>query len=315
MGNVNVDLQTLQKIFTNINNANSSITQTKSKLTSRYQSMNGSWKDVKYYQLGLVVDECKEALTSLEQLLMDTKSKLLPIVKAIQDYESVSLNGASSTTSSSSSNTSDFNSSIRNLSSTRQTSENLFLNGRNVTVFDHPFDANDGRICNQGSAYPTGPQQTCGCCASATIVNKAGGSINEHDIVNYAYSNGYCDVEGRTTPNNWCAILNGLGVNSRISSGSSLENLATQVESGHGVIIGVDARAYAPDLYSGHGGHALVLESVIRDSNNGEIVEYVVSDSNGSNSQNAIRRVSPSRLERAYRRLGSSSVVTNNIIW
>ncbi len=315
MGNVNVDLQTLQKIFTDINNANSSITQTKSKLTSRYQSMDGNWKDNKYHQLGVIIDECKGALTSVEQLLMETKNKLLPLVKAIQDYESVSLNVVGSNNHSSASNILDRTSSIRNLSSTEQTSESLFLNGRNVTVYDHPFDENSGRVCNQGSAYPTGPQQTCGCCASATIINKAGGSANEHSIVEHAYNNNLCDSEGRTSPNSWTAILNNNGVSSSTTSGSSLEELARSVETGHGVIIGVDARTYAPDMYSRRGGHALVLESVIRDSSTGEILEYIVADSNGSNSHNAVRRVTPSRLERAHRRCGNASVTTNNIIW
>lgn len=315
MGNVNVDLQILKKIFTDINHANSNITQTKSKLISQYQALDGSWKDDKYYQLGRVVDECKGAMTSIEQLLMETKSKLLPLVEAIQDYESVSLNGASGNSQSSSSNISNGTSSIRNLASTGQTSESVFLNGRNVTIFDHPFDANSGRVCNQGSAYPTGPQQTCGCCASATIINKAGGSVNEHSIVEHAYNNNLCDSEGRTSPNSWTAILNNNGVSSSTTSGSSLEELARSVEMGHGVIIGVDARAYAPDMYSSRGGHALVLESVIRDSSTGEILEYVVADSNGSNSRNAVRRVTPSRLERAHRRCGNASVTTNNIIW
>lgn len=315
MGNVNVDLHILKKIFTDINHANSNITQTKSKITSQYQALDGSWKDDKYYQLGRVVDECKGAMTSIEQLLMETKSKLLPLVKAIQDYESVSLNGVSGNSQSSSSSISNGTSSIRNLASTGQTSESVFLNGRNVTIFDHPFDANSGRVCNQGSAYPTGPQQTCGCCASATIINKAGGLANEHSIVEYAYSNNLCDNEGRTSPNSWTAILNNNGVSSSTTSGSSLETLARSVESGHGVIIGVDARTYAPEMYSGRGGHALVLESVIRDSLTGEIIEYVVVDSNGSNSCDAVRRVSASRLERAHRRFGNVSVTTNNIIW
>ncbi len=315
MGNVNVDLQILQKVFNDMNNANSSIRQTKTKLLSQYQSLSGTWKDMKYHQLGVVVDECKGALTNVEQLLMETKSKLLPLVKAIQDYESVSMNGSGGSNQTSSTNASSELGAIRNLSSTGQTSENLFLNGRNVTVYDHPFDSNSGRICNQGSAYTTGPQQTCGCCASATIINKAGGTADEHSIVEHAYNNRLCDSEGRTSPSSWTAILNNNGVSSSTTTGTSLENLARSVESGHGVIIGVDARAYAPDMYRSSGGHALVLESVIRDATTGEILEFVVADSNGTDSHNAVRRVTPSRLERAHRRCGNASVTTNNIIW
>lgn len=316
MGNVNVDLNVLKVLFSNINTATSSIKQTRSKLIAKYQSLNGTWNDINYQRLGVVIEECCSELTRIEQSLMQTKAQLLPLVKAIQDYESISLNSSDgSLNPSSGSIPSSNNSTIRNLNRTNQSYENLFLCGRNVIVFDHPFEPNSGRVCNQGSAYPTGPRQTCGCCSSATIINKAGGSTNEHDIVNYAYNNGYCDIEGRTTPNNWCSILNGYGVSSRATTGTPLEQLATQVELGHGVIIGVNARAYAPERYRSSVGHALVLESVIRDFESGKILEYVVVDSNGTNSQDAVRRVAANILEIAYSKFGRISVMTNNIIW
>ena len=62
-------------------------------------------------------------------------------------------------------------------------------------------------------------------------------------------------------------------------------------------------------------GHALVLESTIRDPSSGEILEYVVSDSNGATTHEACKRVSAKVLEKAFRRRNGQSVVTNEVIW
>lgn len=206
------------------------------------------------------------------------------------------------------------------LLTTNQTSEVVMLNGVMSVVFDHPFDENSTRVCNQGSAYPTGPQGTCGCCACGTIINKAGGKTNEHETVAYAWNNGLCSNSGGTSPESWVGILGGAGISSHVSSGTSLENLAREVEQGHGVVIGVSACTYCPELY-GHyfpgkaDGHALVLESVVRNQATGQIIEYIVSDSNGKSTRDACRRVPANVMEKAFKRKKSLSVVTNDVIW
>lgn len=206
------------------------------------------------------------------------------------------------------------------LLTTGQTTENVILDGKNVTIFDHPFDGTANIICNQGSAYPSGPQQTCGCCASGTIINKAGGNTNEHEIVAYAYDHKLCSSEGFTSPKSWIGILEGSGIKASNCGGSSLESLAEKVENGQGVIIGISACTYAPQMY-GHyfpgkaDGHAVVLESVIRDTSTGEILEFVISDSNASDVASACRRVPQKILEKAFRRHGNLAVVTDDIIW
>lgn len=208
------------------------------------------------------------------------------------------------------------------LLTTNQTSEVVMLNGvmSVVVVFDHPFDNNSTRICNQGSAYPTGPQRTCGCCACGTIINKAGGNTNEHETVAYAWNNGLCSNSGGTSPESWVGILSGAGISSHVTTGTSLENLALEVEQGRGVVIAVSACTYCPELY-GHyfpgkaDGHALVLESTVRDQATGQIVEYIVSDSNGTSTRDACRRVPAKVMEKAFRRRNGQSVVTNDVIW
>lgn len=206
------------------------------------------------------------------------------------------------------------------LLTTCQTIEKAVMDGKNVTIFDHPFDGTANIICNQGSAYPSGPQQTCGCCASGTIINKAGGNTNEHEIVAYAYDHKLCSPEGFTSPKSWIGILEGSGIKSTNCGGSSLESLAEKVENGQGVIIGISACTYAPQMY-GHyfpgkaDGHAVVLESVIRDASTGKILEYVISDSNATDAASACRRVPQKILEKAFKRRGNLAVVTDEIIW
>lgn len=206
------------------------------------------------------------------------------------------------------------------LSQTNQTVEQMYIDGHIVDVFDHPFDPNNYRICNQGSAYPHGPTGTCGCCACGTIINKAGGHTDEHDIVEHAWNNKICSNTGGTWPSGWARILSDAGIKSTDTSGTSLPELAKKVEEGHGVIIGVCAELYHPSWYGSYSpfashGHALVLESVIRDRSTGKILEYVVSDSNAKDRNSACIRVKANVLERAYKNKRSSSVVTDDIIW
>lgn len=324
LGIVNADANELLQSWNNIKTAITSIETTRSSIMRKYQQLNGEWKDKKYKELGDVVQECSKALNEASRILSKGEKIVGSLAKSLQEYEEVNLDnrlgnsyGSSYVTSegsySTNSNSNAFVS--QGLTHTRQETTNVFLNGRNCTVFDHPFDENSGRICNQGSAYPTGPQNTCGCCSSGTVINKAGGNTNEHDIVAFAWNNGFCDNDGFTTANTISDILTSSGVPSSNTSGTCLENLATYVEQGHGVIIAVNARRFDPDLYRQAGGHAIVLESVIRDAQTNEILEYVVVDSNMTNSVDAVRRVDAHRLERAFSDLGNQSISTNNIIW
>lgn len=208
------------------------------------------------------------------------------------------------------------------LLSTAQGFEEVMLNGKDVKIFDHPFDYDSKHnICNQGSAFPTGPQGTCGNCASGSIMNKAGFNYSEKDVISYALSNNLCTLSGGTSPEDWVDILNGMsGIKSTASRTESLEDLASKVEEGKGVIIGVNAKLYKEDWYGPYdpnnaAGHALVLDSVVRDKNTGEILEYVVTDSNGDSQRDACQRVSKNILERAYYAFGKKSVVTNDVIW
>lgn len=216
---------------------------------------------------------------------------------------------------------------------TMQSWTTTILEGKRVNIFDHPFEEQPGRICRQGSAYPDdgkggGITGTCGCCACATIINKAGGKATEKSIVSFAVDNNLCSngtkmrpsSRGGTSPQSWVQILNEAGLSSKDMSGQSLSSLSSLVEEGHGVIVGVSACTICPEWYGQYipgaaDGHAVVLESVIRDAVSKTIIEYVIADSNGSTSCDAARRIPADILEKAYRRQGMRTVVTDEIIW
>ena len=203
---------------------------------------------------------------------------------------------------------------------TQQEFDHIFLDGRRVRVFDHPLEPSEDRICNQGSAFPDGPQQTCGCCSCATLINMARGSADERSVVTYALGKGYCKRDGSTSPQSWINILADAGIRATDHTGESLRSLADKVEEGYGVQIGVMTGIYGEKIYGPFvpgvsGGHSLVLESVIRDEKTGEIIEYVVVDSNGESSSDAAKRVSPHELEAAFGIMGSPAIVTDDVIW
>ena len=323
MKNVNADVSELLEIANSMKVAISSIETTKSSIMRKYQQLSNEWKDKKYKELDNVIQECNRAFNDILKILLKSEKFVCFLEKSLQEYDDIAFNNHTIGYAPSISGIRSNNSSASNIDGTaslglphtEQEIQTLLSNGRNCTVFDHPFEANSGRICNQGSAYPSGPQDTCGCCSSATLINKAGGNTNEHNIVAFARNNGFCDNDGFTTADTIVQILSTSGVPSSNTSGTDLPSLANFVEQGRGVIIGVNARRFDPTLYRQAGGHALVLESVIRDAQTNEIIEYVVSDSNRTNSVDAVRRVNARRLERAFSDLGNQSITTNNIIW
>jgi len=206
---------------------------------------------------------------------------------------------------------------------TAQETRDITLDGKECTVFDHPFEGKGNQIHSQGSAEPEYGKNTCGYCASGSIINKAGGNTNERKVLDYANDNvpGF-NREGWSNMKEWVQVLKGAGIGSKPHTHDTMEKLAEYVEQGRGVIIGVEAGI----LYGGNirGGHAITLESVIRDKNTGEIVSYVIGDSNEKDQYNVCQVVPKARLEKAYNRQAGiwsqilnykCAVVTDEVIW
>ena len=99
-----------------------------------------------------------------------------------------------------------------------------------------------------------------------------------------------------------------------------MESISSEVEKGKGVIISVTASIYKPEWYGTYsdvnrGGHAIVLESPIRDPKTGRITGYVVTDSNGSTSKEATVVVPAAVLETAFGHRGGQAIITDDVIW
>ncbi|MBA3072206.1 MAG: hypothetical protein FP831_01270 [Anaerolineae bacterium] len=225
------------------------------------------------------------------------------------------------------------NQSRGNLPFTNQTHTKELINGKIVTVFDHPKVSVKNAIFNQGSAYPNKFSGTCGCCCCATLMRKAGFNVDEKKVVDYASSkrdeNGsslcmkdsiFSNENGGTNFLGRAKIIKGMSGLDVRAEVIPLSEVAKYVETGHGVIIGVNACIYAPELYGPYnpntpGGHALILESVVRDGLSREIVGYYVIDSNGSTAESACRFIEANHLTKAFEKQGCRANITERIIW
>ena len=215
----------------------------------------------------------------------------------------------------------------RSLDTTGQSYQKRKAWNREVFVFDHPERSAKNAVINQGSAYPDSIEGTCGLSALGSLLRKAGVTVTEKNMVSYAVAHGLCqtgkspDQNGGTSPDQLVSLLcSAAGISAVCDCGRTLEELASAIENGHGVIIGVNPSIFNSEWYGEYNhndsnGHWIVLESVVRDANSGEILGYVILDSNGESPRTACQAVSASLLEDAYGIDGAVSVVTTDIIW
>jgi len=107
-----------------------------------------------------------------------------------------------------------------------------------------------------------------------------------------------------------------MGAKPQFLSKATLTSLATCVENGQGVYISVRAGAgsYNPNgWYNGvSGGHALVLNSVVRDEKTNKIKAFYVIDPNGETPQEASIRIPIDELSGCF---NIRAFVTDKIIW
>lgn len=205
--------------------------------------------------------------------------------------------------------------------------------GSSVTVFDHPEKSVNDAVYGQGGCVLEQKRYagTCGICATATLLRRAGLVVDEQTVLAAAVKHHLCD----NTDDAHCAEAyrfrggTSLADRSQIADIFALQlepeveiplgELANKVEQGHGVIISVLAGEgfYNPNnMYCGtQGGHALVLNSVERDAATRKILAYYVIDSNGHNPATAGIRVLADVLENAYAAQGYRANVTADIIW
>jgi hypothetical protein len=169
--------------------------------------------------------------------------------------------------------------SIGSLSSTQQT---WVDNGDGTAIFDSPVETGERLDANQGKT--PGYQGTCGLVSCVNILRMAGISATEQEVVHFAAYNRLCNTgypipedNGGTTPSDRQAVLANFGINSELRDGS-IENIASAISEGRGVIAAFDAGKLwgDPDYYGG--GHAVTVTSV-KTNSHGKILGFFVCDS------------------------------------
>lgn len=352
MATVNVDIDAVRKQYSSCKQALELMRNTSSKLNRTYAEAGRSWKDERYRQLGGIVSSCCEELDRTAKQIEQCMRGFDQAIAALNEYDSVNL-GSSGTREGgmgfgqimqsigaaiggailgvAASNTSEnVMPRFAGLLGTQAGSQTGTFNGHAVTIYNTPHEtAQRHAISNQGTAFPTSFRGTCGCCASGTVMNMAGFNFSERDVVSYASNNGLCSTgsvdpadNGGTTAMDRQAIIEGMsGIQCTNTTGLyTLEELATQVETGHGVILGVDASGLPGYNCAPGSGHAIVLASVVRNSSTNEIDGYYIYDSNGrvndtsGNNYDVCQFVPAETLDMCFESWGRRSNVSLQII-
>ena len=354
---VNVDIKNVQAQVKVLKESLHRVNNLYKELGSNFQDMQ-SWNDAKSKEAKAIVASCGKDIQKMGKSINQAIVNLEKILKPLIEYENTnltssynsegvfgigglnnlfsrklvpkgsgddwfeSLSGRPHTGASNNLYDNSSSSQFTPLLTTRQGFKTVLgENGVEYSVYDHPMDTvGKGHVYSQGSAYQN-MNNTCGWCAVATIINKAGGSSCEYDTVRFAHDHHLYTGDGFSWPAGWVEALNDAGISSRTSTGSEeLSDLADCVENGQGLIIGVDVSALGTVVpaYDGYqGGHALVVESVVRNlsADTEEIVGYYVVDSNGQSEDDAIYFVPSEILEEAYELQGRMATLTQDIIW
>lgn len=319
MNKVLVSEEVLEQLANYISRCISELKVSSYSLQTSYKRQGVVWKDKNYEQLGDIINIVQSKIENICNSLQNSKQNLKKLKLSISNYNETNFNysrGAGGVT----------RNNTLNLSSTNQEFTYTTIEGTAVKIFDHPNESVRNATIGQGSCTVNGHLYagTCGDCSVSTILRRAGINMDEQAVVEYASqtrgTNGefLCDDEGATSVNSRSEIACNLGCPMHSVHQRELSDLANRVENGYGVIIAVEAgtRGYNPNgWYSGQrGGHAIVLNSVVRDSNTNEIMGYYVIDSNGTENTASVY-VSANDLERAFRLSGMRANVTDNIIW
>jgi hypothetical protein len=167
---------------------------------------------------------------------------------------------------------------------------------------------------------PYGFHEDCGLVSCQDVLNQFGIPVNETDVVTHAVSNGECNVDpnsafnsGQSTAGDQAQILTDYGVPAHVETGQSTEDLAANVEQGHGTIIEVNAGVLwnDPNHYdNGQSNHAITVTGVARDPMTGQVQGFYINDSGDGKSAEFVPE---SVMTKAWVDTGGQSVVTDAV--
>jgi hypothetical protein len=173
-------------------------------------------------------------------------------------------------------------------------------------------------FCHLQGDNPFGFQGTCGLCCCEGILRQFGIEVVEADVVAHALAHGLCslegglDMRGGTSVLDQVRILSDFGLPAHYETGGSLEDLATALKQGRGVIAGVDAGILwdNADYYDGHANHAVTAIGVARHPETGEIQGLYIND---TGTGEAGKFVDAARMAEAWQQMGGTYVVTDRV--
>jgi Peptidase_C39 like family len=178
----------------------------------------------------------------------------------------------------------------------------------------------DAAFNHQQGDNPYGFQEDCGLVSCQDVLNQFGVPVGEGDVVGHAIQNGECTVlsgdptdSGGTSADQQAQILTDYGAPAHAETGQSLEQLAQDVEQGHGTIIEVNAGVLWDDPQHVEGGganHAVTVTGVARDPQTGDIQGFYINDSGTGQSAEF---VPAQTMTTAWQDTGGTCVVTDAV--
>jgi peptidase C39-like protein len=163
-------------------------------------------------------------------------------------------------------------------------------------------------------------QDDCGLMSVQDVLRQFGVRVNEGDVVTHALQHGECHVDpaaadqsGGTRPSQDAQILTDYGVPSHVRSGQTMAQLATQIEQGHGVIIGVNCGVLwqiPENVGDGGVNHAVTVTGVALDPQSGSIQGFYINDSGNGKSAEFVGTVI---MQVAWQDTGGWTIVTDGV--
>jgi hypothetical protein len=157
----------------------------------------------------------------------------------------------------------------------------------------------------------------CGLVSCGDVLNQFGVEVSEDDVVRHAAAVGECATDGDpadaggTTFGDQVQVLADYGIPAHTEQDDSLEDLAGEVEQGHGVIVAANSGVLwdDPNNYeNGQANHAVTVTGVARDPNTGQLAGFYVNDSGTGQSA---RFVDTDTMTAAWLSAGGNTVVTD----
>lgn len=202
--------------------------------------------------------------------------------------------------------------------------EVVTVEGHTIEIIGGPEKEVEGRKAQGDNPYDV--RGDCGLVSSRDVLLQFGIHVSEADVVKFAVENHICayDVSkpsenrGGTGTQAIVEVLHHYGVEAHGEYGGSIEQLATNIMTGRGVIIGVESSVIWPEgeqpgfRPTGKADHAITVTGVAIDQASGTILGFYVNDSGAGNFN---RLVPVDMMKKAWVDSGGGSVVTNNVGW